>query len=72
MKICPKAENIPKPITKFCLMQNKPSNKDQRLLTCCQNGEISPNLLTLLTAQGAAYRCSELSEIQLGHYGAPK
>ena len=43
-------ENLPKKltvITKFCLIPNKPSNKCQTLLTFGQNGEISPNLITL-------------------------
>ena len=34
-------------IIKSCQMLNETSNKRQRLLTCCQNGEISPNLVTL-------------------------
>ena len=47
MKICQKAEKIAIVITKFCTVLNKPSNKCQRLLTCDQNGELMPNLVTL-------------------------
>ena len=37
-------------ITKIYPMLNKPSHKCQRLLTCCQNGEISPNLVALVSS----------------------
>ena len=39
---------IAKEVLKFCPIQNKPLNKYQRLLNCCQSGEMLQNLVTLI------------------------
>ena len=44
--------------SKFMPYQNKPSKYSQRLLTFCQSGEISPNIVTLDSCDKAGYVAS--------------
>ena len=47
MKICPIKSQIAKVCYAFCQIRNKPSKICLTLLNFCQNGKISPNLVTL-------------------------
>ena len=47
MKNCPISYECAQLGSKFCPIQNKPSNNSQRLLKFCQSGENSPNLVTV-------------------------
>ena len=48
MKINPIMQKFCQVDSTFCQIRNKPSKICRRLLKFCQNGEISPNLVTLM------------------------
>ena len=50
MKMCPIAYKISKENSTFCQILSKLSNNCQRLLKCWHFGEISPNLVTLISS----------------------